>query len=80
MLPIFQRTVTNSSGDVLPGASVEVRRESDNVLVQLYADRAGTVLLPNPTTADGDGFVQFFAASSNYKITATSGSGTVVWR
>jgi hypothetical protein len=80
MLPIFQRTVTNSSGDVLPGASVEVRRESDNALVQLYADRAGTVLLPNPTTADGDGFVQFFAASSNYKITATSGAGTVVWR
>jgi lysophospholipase L1-like esterase len=80
MLPIFQRTVTNSSGDVLPGASVEVRRESDNALVQLYADRAGTVLLPNPTTADSDGFVQFFAASSNYKITATSGSGTVVWR
>jgi hypothetical protein len=80
MLPIFQRTVTNSSGDVLPGASVEVRRESDNALVQLYADRAGTVLLPNPTTADSDGFVQFFAASSNYKITATSGAGTVVWR
>ena len=80
MLPIFQRTVTNSSGDVLPSASVEVRRESDNALVQLYADRAGTVLLPNPTTADSDGFVQFFAASSNYKITATSGAGTVLWR
>jgi hypothetical protein len=79
-LPIFQRTIVTQSGDVLPGASVEVRRESDNALVQLYADRAGTVLLANPTTADDDGFVQFFTESSNYRITATSSEGTVVWR
>jgi hypothetical protein len=79
-LPIFQRTIVNDAGDVIPGASVEVRRESDNALVQLFSDRDGTVLLPNPTTADGDGFVQFFAASSNYKITATGSGGSVVWR
>jgi hypothetical protein len=79
-LPIFQRTIVNDAGDVIPGASVEVRRESDNALVQLFSDRDGTVLLSNPTTADSDGFVQFFAASSNYKITATGSGGSVVWR
>jgi hypothetical protein len=79
-LPIFQRTIVNDAGDVIPGASVEVRRESDNALVQLFSDRNGTVLLSNPTTADANGFVQFFASPNIYKIAATSSGGSVVWR
>lgn len=79
-LPIFQRTVTDATGDILANASVEVRKESDGALATIYSDRAGTTSISNPTTADANGFVQFYAAHDEYKVTATSGLNSITWR
>lgn len=76
----WQRTITTGGGIIVPGASVEVRRESDNVLATLFSDRAGTVVIGNPFAADSEGFAAFHVIGGVYKITATFGSSTRVWR
>lgn len=78
-LSIFQRTIVNASGDVQPGASVSVRDELTNNLVQIFSDRAGTVAKLNPFTADANGFATFFVSPGEYKVTATTSSGSVTW-
>jgi hypothetical protein len=76
----WQGTITNATGDVLSGASVEVRSEDTGLLAALYSDRAGTVSAGNPIAADADGFVGFHVASGAYKIEATSGATVRTWR
>jgi hypothetical protein len=76
----WQRTITTGGGIVLPGASVEVRRESDNGLATLFSDRAGTVSILNPFLADSQGFAAFHVVGGAYKIVATYGSSTLTWR
>jgi hypothetical protein len=80
-LAIWQATITDEAGNVLPAASVTVRREvSGSPLAVLYSDRAGTTISGNPVTADANGFVSFYAAGGAYRITATSGDFTITWR
>ena len=79
-LPIFQRNVVTDEGDVISGAQVEVRLESNGALATLYSDRAGTVALSNPFYADSSGLAVFYANPDEYKITATGSSGSVTWR
>lgn len=62
--------ITDEAGNVLTGALIEVRRESDNVLVPLYSDRDGTTPLANPFT-DATGTGRFHVAGAAYKITAS---------
>lgn len=76
----WQATITDSSGNVVPNASVAVVSETTGALATIFSDRAGTVSISNPTTADSDGFVAFFAAGDAYKITATSGATTRQFR
>lgn len=56
----FQRTVTDDLGNILPGASVEVRRE-DNLsrLANIYSDRAGLVAKANPFLVGDDALAAF---------------------
>ena len=59
------------NGNAAAGASIEVRKMSDNSLVSpLASDSAGSVL-GNPFTADSNGFARFYAPAGQYKITAT---------
>jgi hypothetical protein len=68
----------NAAGvQVVPNANVEVRRESDSGLADIFADRAGAsqitqVAYPGTTgfQADADGYFEFFAAgiSGGYQI------------
>ncbi len=77
----YQFTVQDAAGNTLPGASVEVRSEATGApLAALYSDRAGTVSMGNPITADAEGFIYFHVAGGAYKIVATSGSATRTWR
>jgi hypothetical protein len=78
--PYFQRTVVNSQGDVQAGASVEVRNEANNELAAIYTDRALTSAKANPFTTDENGLADFFVARGEYKITATAGGGSIIWR
>lgn len=78
---IWQATIVDQSGNVLPGAEVEVVNESTGLPAPLFSTRAGTTK-SNPFFADANGFAQFYAAPGLYRITATSsGTGTTMtWR
>jgi hypothetical protein len=77
----WQATIQDEAGNVLPGATVEVRREvSGAPLAVLYSDRDGATPLGNPFAADGDGFAAFHVVGGAYRITATSGADSRTWR
>jgi hypothetical protein len=78
---VWQSTITDERGNVVPGAEVRVQREAPGApLAKIYADRAGTTLLANPATADETGFIRFFAAGGAYKITASAPGFSREWR
>ena len=81
-LPVWQATVTDDTGDVLPGAQIDVVIESTGTDATLFSNRAGTTSLSNPFFADSEGFAQFYTDAGAYRITATaSGGGTTrTWR
>jgi hypothetical protein len=81
-----QFTVTDQAGNIVPNASIEVKKQlvGGQPLATLYSDRAGASPIANPFTADSNGFAYFHAAGSVYKIRAylgPSGSPTFeqVW-
>lgn len=77
----YQFTATDNAGNIIPGASVEVRSEvPGQPLVQLYSDRDGGVPIGNPFTADDEAFAAFHAPGGAYQITASSGAFERVWR
>jgi len=71
-LPVFQATIVNSSGDIIPSAVVTVLDEITGLGLTIYSDRAGTVPLGTNGvfTAGTDGFAQFFAPTGNYRVKA----------
>lgn len=76
----WQRNITTDAGVILPGASVEVRKETDNTVASLFSDRAGSIAISNPFAADSQGFAAFHVVGGAYKITITFGSFTRVLR
>lgn len=77
----FQFTVTDQYGNVVPSASIEVRRETaGQPLVSLYSDRAGATPKGNPFTADADGFAFFHVAGGAFQVKATSAGFERIWR
>lgn len=77
----WRTTIVDQSGNVVPNAQVEVRREAlGRPLVQLFDDREGNEPLGNPVEADSEGFVSFHAAGGAYQITATASGFQRVWR
>src|SRR5574339_368998 len=83
MLPRYTSTAVDQNGTVLPGASVEVRRQATDALVSIYSDADGTTPLSNPMTADGVGATAgrfyFHISPGVYKITVTSGAYSAIW-
>lgn len=69
-----QFTAQDEAGNVVAGASVEVRSEDTGLLVALYSDRNGSTPLGNPATTDSDGFIRFFVDGGVYKIRVYTGS------
>lgn len=78
-LAAWNYLITDDAGDIVTGASVEVRRESDNALASLYSDRAGATPVGNPFT-DSTGTGRFHVAGGSYKITITKSSLTRSFR
>jgi hypothetical protein len=72
--------IQDEFGNLVNGASVEVRRESDNGLQPIFSDRAGVSSLGNPFTAADGADAGFHAAGGVYKITATAGAFARTWR
>lgn len=86
VMAIWQATIVDGAGNVLPGAHIEVRTEAaGGALAPLKPNRDGSGTLGNPFDADAEGFAQFFAAAGFYKIrvyTGASGAPTFerIWR
>lgn len=71
----YERTVVDETGDILPGASIEVRREKPGQpLEPLFTDRDGLVPAGNPIAADANGKVSFHCRGGAFQIIATSGA------
>ena len=70
----WQGTIVDSSGDTVASATVAVYSETTGALATIYSDRAGTTSITNPTAADSEGFVGFYAAGDAYRIVGTSGA------
>lgn len=79
-LAVWQRTIVDETGLVVPGAEIEVRHAESGALAQLYQDREGTQTLSNPVAADMSGFVRFFIEGGAYDITATGSGASRTWR
>ena len=75
-LAIYQDFITDQFGNAISGASVEVRKESDDSLATIYSDRAGTTPISNPVSTDLLGYFSFFVAGGAYKISTTFGGVT----
>jgi hypothetical protein len=73
-LAVWQRTIVDDEGSVIPFATVEVRSEGTGALVSLWSDRGGIVSISNPATADGDGFLRLFISGGAYRFDVTGGS------
>ena len=77
----WQATIVDDAGNVIPAASIEVRREiGGQPLAPLYSDRLGATPIGNPFDADADGFAAFHVAGGAYQIVATSGVFSRTWR
>ena len=72
----FQRTFTDASGNVKPGLSVTVRRESDNGLAALFSDAGSVTPKSNPFNTDANGYGSFYVTDGRYRIQATD----IDWR
>lgn len=68
-LTVWQRTIADLTGKVVPGAVLLVSREEDGSLAAVYKDRGGADPWPAGTvTADGFGFARFYAEPGRYRI------------
>lgn len=69
---------TTTGVEIAASSSVEVRRESDAGLAAIFSDRAGTIPLANPFTADAKGRFKFYAAGlvGGYQISVTKDAET----
>jgi len=72
----FQRTFTDAAGNIKPGLSVTVRRESDNGLAALFADAGSVTPKSNPFNTDANGYGSFYVTDGRYRIQATD----IDWR
>lgn len=77
----YQFTVVDDAGNVLPAASVEVRREAAGApIASIFSDRDGVTPLGNPFNADSNGFAAFHVAGGAYRITASKNGFSREWR
>jgi len=77
----WQATITDAAGNVVPSATVEVRREIAGApLASLFSDRDGASAIGNPFSADAEGFAAFHVAGGAYRIDVSLGGFSRTWR
>lgn len=78
-LHVWQQTIVDTFGNIIPEAFVEVKIVGTGALAALYSDKDGTLPLVNPMTADTEGFARFYTDSGMYRIRAYAGSTERIW-
>lgn len=66
---VWQATIQNAAGDIVPGAEITVIDEGTGLNAVIYSSKAGAALT-NPFNADAGGFAQFYSGPGEYRITA----------
>ena len=81
-LPIWQRTITTASGDLVPNAEITVVNEATGLGADIFSNREGTTPLGSGGVffTGSDGFARFYAAPGEYRVTASGVSGSQTWR
>lgn len=67
----FNITTTDEFGNVVPGASVEIRTETGLALTTIFSDRDGLVPITNPVISDANGYAFCYAAIGYYQVKVT---------
>lgn len=80
MRGVFQSTIVDEAGNVVPECDIEVRDESSGELVQVYDAFEDGDTLGNPLVSDENGFIRFYVDSGLYRILASSGEFEREWR
>lgn len=80
MRGVFQATIVDEAGAVIPEANIEVTDETSGELVQVYEEFEAGDALGNPFTAGEDGFARFYLEDGLYKVRAYSGAIERIWR
>jgi hypothetical protein len=78
-LNAINKVAQDAEGNLMAGASVAIRQESDSALIVLWEDAAGTVAAGNPYTT-ADGVITLWAETNKVKITAMLGSTVSIQR
>lgn len=76
---VFQRTIADAEGNVVPAAWITVRESISGNLVPLFSVLVGAGGLSNPFQADSEGFARFYVEAGRYNITATFGLSVREW-
>lgn len=69
----IQFTATDRRGNIVPGATVYVYKESDGLLASLFTESTLTTPKGNPFVADADGYAFFYAADGLYRVVVQGG-------
>lgn len=78
---IWQATIQNEAGDIIPGAEITVTDEDTGLPATIFSTIGGAAK-SNPFFADSNGFAQFYAGSGTYRVNAEdTGTGqSQLWR
>lgn len=74
MAEVWQSSITDSAGNVIPRAVVQVRDEATDQLAEIFEDVEGETPKRNPFFADDVGFARFYAEPGLYRIRAQRGA------
>lgn len=78
-LAVWQRTIVDEKGNIIPGAEVSVRSYPGGSLITLYEGPDGTRVKGNPFSTGADGFARFWAESQRAEIVAHGAGSTIRW-
>jgi hypothetical protein len=67
-LQLYNRKYWFPSGALAANVPARVFVYDNNVFANIFADQAGTIPLPNPTSTDGAGFLTFWAEEGQYWV------------
>lgn len=75
-LPVFQATIVNEFGEIIPSPVMTILDESTGQPASLFSDRNGAFPLGTNGVFTGgtNGFAQFFTAAGNYRVKAEQAS------
>lgn len=69
---VFQTVIQDAHGDILSGASIEIRLEASGALATTYEDRDGNGNPGNPFNTDTTGFARVYVDEGVYRVTVTA--------